>query len=122
MKYILLPVIMIASAAAGYCQDTAVEKDPAYFIALFTTGERWDTTKQAHEQPYFKEHSLHLAELRKAKKIDIGGRYGETGMIILKAKDEAEALSLIANDVAVKNRLCDVRVFPFGPFYAGCVE
>lgn len=121
MKKICLTVLMTAFVIFAFSQDTP-QKGYEYFIVLYTVGENWDTTKQAYEQQYFKEHSSHLGELRKLKKVVTGGRYSDTGMIIIKAKDETEATSIITNDISVKNKIFKVEVFSFDPFYEGCIE
>lgn len=122
MRTIFLTVILAVFATTIFSQDTTSKNEYEYFIVLYTIGEKWDTTKQAHEQLYFKEHSAYLAELRKSKKISIGGRYSDKGMILLKAKDEAEAKSLITKDVAMQNKIFKAEIFSFDPFYIGCVE
>jgi len=121
MKSICLIFFMTAFVTVVFSQDTT-KTDYEYFIVLYTVGENWDTTKQAYEQPYFKEHSTHLSELRKAKKIEIGGRYSDSGMILLKAKDETEAKTIIFNDTAIKNKTFKAEIFAFDTFYKGCVE
>lgn len=113
---------MTALVSVGIAQDCPNIKASQYFIVLYTTGDSWDTTKQTSEQTYFKEHSAHLAQLRKEKRIDIGGRYSDTGMLLLKASTLAEAEELITKDVAIKNKLYKAAIFPFSPFYKGCVE
>ncbi|MGZ5244994.1 MAG: YciI family protein [Bacteroidia bacterium] len=89
---------------------------------LYTIGENWDTTKEAYEQNYFKEHSSHLAELRNKGKISIGGRFSDTGMLLLNASDLNEAKNLIEKDIAIQNKLFTVEIFYFDAFYKGCIE
>jgi hypothetical protein len=121
MKTIFLFIIMSTTGIA-WAQEDKSPKNYEYFIVLYTTGENWDKTKPAHEQLYFKEHSSHLSEMRKAKIVDIGGRYSDTGMILLKAKNETEAQFLIINDSSVQNKIFKADIFPFDMFYKGCVE
>lgn len=120
MKAILLAFVIFPGIS--FSQDKYLKDENQYFIVLYTIGERWDTTKQTHEQSYFKEHSTHLSELRKNKTITIGGRYSDTGMIIIQAKDEQEAHNLIAKDYAIENKIFHAEIFPFSPFYKGCIE
>ena len=103
-------------------QNTQNKDENKYFVVLYTIGETCDTTKQTHEQSYFKEHSTHLSELRKNEIITIGGRYSDTGLIIIQAKDEKEVHHLITKDVAIQNKTFRVEIFPFNPFYKGCIE
>lgn len=122
MKIILLTLFVTLFAVSVFSQETTSKDSSEYFVVLYTIGENWDTTKQAHEQNYFKEHSLHLSELRKSKKISIGGRYSDTGMIILKAKDQKEAETIITKDTAIQNKIFTTKIFPFNSFYKGCIE
>jgi hypothetical protein len=103
-------------------QNTQNKDGNKYFVVLYTIGENWDTTKQTHEQLYFKKHSSHLVELRKNEIITIGGRYSDTGLIIIRATNEKEAHHLITKDVAIQNKLFKAEIFPFNPFYKGCIE
>ena len=119
MKTICMTIIMTTSAMVGFSQDTINKNINKYFVVLYTIGENWDTTKQTHEQLYFKEHSSHLSELRKAKTIIIGGRYSDTGMILLKAKDETDAQETITKDISIHNKIFKANFFPFNPFYKG---
>lgn len=122
MKTIFFTIISFFFASTVFSQDNISKDSYEYFIVLYTIGEKWDTTKLAHEQFYFKEHSSHLSELRKSKKISIGGRYSNTGMIILKAKDQADAKTLILKDASIQNKIFKAEIFPFNTFYNGCVE
>jgi len=121
MKQVFL-AMGILTCSHLYAQDTNKQDQFEYFIAIYTIGDNWDTTKQAYEQPYFSEHSTHLAELKKANKISVGARYSDKGMLVLKVKDEAEAKRLVTNDTAIKNKLFKVEVHPLYPFYGGCIE
>jgi uncharacterized protein YciI len=121
MKKQVLSILSLFVVFA-FSQDAANKNDFEYFIVLYTLGENWDALKQTHEQPYFKEHSANLSALRKDKRISIGGRYGKTGMIILKAKDETEATHLISRDPAVENKIFNAEISQLSLFYKGCIE
>lgn len=122
LKLIFLAITSTIFTISAFSQETTGKDSYEYFVVLYTLGENWDTTKQAHEQLYFEEHSLYLSELRKSKKISIGGRYSDTGMIVLKAKDENEAKTIITKDTAIQNKMLKTEIFPFAPFYKGCIE
>lgn len=122
LKIIFLTIISTLFSISAFSQETKNEDNNKSFVVLYTIGENWDTTKPANEQLYFKEHSLHLSELRKNKKISIGGHYSDMGMIIIKAKDENEAKTLIIEDKAIQNKIFKAEIFLFNPFYKGCVE
>ena len=116
--FLLMPFLFINFL---FAQENQEKEDNKYFVVLYTIGENWDTTKQTHEQLYFKEHSNHLSQLRKNKIITIGGRYSNTGLIILLAKDEKEANELVTNDAAIKNKIFRAEIFSFNAFYRGCI-
>ena len=120
MKTLLLAAAIFINVS--YSQENKSKDEHQYFIVLYTIGENWDTTKQTHEQLYFKDHSTHLSELRKNKTIAIGGRYSNTGLIIIQAKDEKEAKDLITNDKAIQNKIFKAEIFSFNAFYKGCIE
>lgn len=101
-------------------QETAPAKQ--YFIAIFSRGPAWDEAKPANEQIGFKEHSDNLRRLRSEKKISIGGRYGEKGMVIVEAQNEGEARSLFASDVMVEKKTFTLELNQFRPFYKGSIE
>lgn len=116
---------MFLTIQTAYSQDSS--DDPGnsgdqYFAMIYTTGANWDHEKQYHEQAYFKEHSDFLSGLRKEGRITLGGRYSDKGFMILKAKNEAEALALIATDESVVNKTFHAEIYLFSVFYKGCVE
>ena len=119
MRICILLLVSILSCFKCLAQDSTKQER---FIVLYTTGENWDTTKQFYEQAYFKEHSAHLSALRKAKRIQLGGRYSNTGMILITAKDETEANELITKDEAIKHKLFNTKIYPFDAFYKGCID
>jgi hypothetical protein len=100
--------------------QTAAAKQ--YFIAIFSKGPAWDEAKQANEQIGFKEHSDNLRRLRSDKRIPIGGRYGDKGMVIVEAKNKDEAQSLFASDVMVAKKTFTLELHAFQPFYKGSLE
>ncbi len=119
-KIFIAAIILLPFIGATQTKEQK-EPDPL-FVALYTIGTKWDTAKDFEEQPFAKEHSAYLAKLRKEKVISLGGRYADTGLIIFKAPDEKKAKELITKDEAVKNSLFKVAIYPFDPFYSGCVK
>jgi len=101
-------------------QDSSAAKK--LFIAIFSLGPVWKTDKPAHEQAYFNEHSENLKKLRAEKKIMLGARYSDKGMIILSAADEKEARAMLENDPMVVNKVFNLELYPFSPFYKGCIQ
>jgi uncharacterized protein YciI len=119
-KILIFTFILLAMQNASSQEIPASEFQ--YFAMIYTPGDSWDYGKQAHEQSFFKEHSQFLSNLRKEGKIVIGGRYSDKGFMILKVKDEEEALALISTDESVKNKTFKAEIFPFMAFYKGCIE
>jgi hypothetical protein len=111
---------VMAQSSTTPSQQTASAKQ--YFIAIFSRGPAWDVAKQANEQIGFKEHSDNLRRLRAEKKISIGGRYGDKGMVIVEAPNEGEAKSLFASDVMVEKKTFILELNQFRPFYKGAIE
>ncbi|MGE0567011.1 MAG: hypothetical protein AB7O73_03600 [Bacteroidia bacterium] len=119
---ILIAFAIFTLPVISFSQDTTDTDNYQYFVVQYTLGENWDTTKQTHEQRFFNDHSTHLSELRKSGKISLGGFYGETGMIIIKVKNEKEAQEIISKDPSVQNKIFNTKIFLFDPFYSGCIE
>ena len=120
MKTILFSLLICISCMA-YSQTEKISTDSLY-IVTYTTGTAWDTAKSPNEQPYFKEHSSNLSNLRKAGTIKFGARYAEKGIIIISASSFAAAKEIIFNDPAVKNNLFSADLQKLSPFYFGCIE
>jgi len=106
ISHVLLTMIFGLTFSAVQPAAPAPQEPAAkqYFIAIFSRGPAWDESKPANEQIGFKEHGENLRRLRTEKRIPIGGRYGEKGMVIVEAKNEDEARSLFASDVMVAEK------------------
>lgn len=118
------PLPATAAASAQSSQPTAEESPQKknLFIAIFSLGPSWQKDKPAHEQAHFAEHSNNLQQLRAEKKILLGARYADKGMIILSAADEPEARAWLEHDPMVVNRVFTLELHPFHPFYYGSIE
>lgn len=121
---VLLIVVLGAYCVMAQSVVTPSQTGPVkqYFIAIFSRGPAWDDAKPANEQLGFKEHSDNLRRLRAEKRISIGGRYGEKGMVIVEAPNEAEAGSLFASDMMVEKKTFILELNQFRPFYKGAIE
>ena len=120
LTIVLCTCLSLAQSAGGLPQETAQTKQ--YFIAIFSRGTAWDDGKPANEQIGFKEHSENLRRLRAEKKISIGGRYADKGMVIVEAKNEDDARTLFAADVMVSKKTFTLELHQFRPFYKGSIE
>jgi hypothetical protein len=85
-------------------------------------GSLWDANKSPNEQQYFKEHSARLGELRNNGVIKFGARFGDTGMIVIKASSLTAAKEIILADIAVTKKLFVAQVEKLSIFYDGCLE
>jgi SnoaL-like domain len=91
------------------------------FAVEFRTGPSWETEKPAQEQKHFADHSANLRKLRGDGRIVVGGRYGDVGLVLLRATSENEARALVA-DAAVRDGVFVVAVSPWRTFMNGSVE
>ncbi|MCD6065947.1 MAG: hypothetical protein K0S33_773 [Bacteroidetes bacterium] len=107
MKKIIC-VLLLLIVCKSHAQKA---EERSYFVVLYTISAGWDTTKQFHEQVFAAEHSDYLSKLRKEKTIVMGARYSDTGMIIIKAKNETEAREITGKDPAIQNNLFKTQVF-----------
>jgi hypothetical protein len=90
-------------------------------IVHFTTGPAWVEGKPFGAQLHARDHSANLQRLRGDQSILIGARYGETGMIILRAESEEGARAEIDQDPAVSSGIFKYTLAELRPFYTGCV-
>ena len=124
LRVLLIVMLGACCAMAQSSTPPPQQTTPArqYFIAIFSRGPAWDNAKPANEQIGFKEHSENLRRLRSEKKISIGGRYGDKGMVIVETQNESEARSLFASDVMVEKKTFTLELNQFRPFYKGSIE
>lgn len=120
MKTLLLVSLILVCL----CSASAQESKPAdsLYIVTYTTGAAWDKTKAPNEQPYFMDHSANLGKLRKEGVITAGARYGEKGIIFIKAPSLLAAKEIVFADQAVVNKLFNADVQKLNVFYDGCIE
>lgn len=120
MKRLLLSVFALCFAGLVTAQET--KPADSLYLVTYTTGSLWDNTKQAVDQPYFKDHSATLSKLRKEGIITAGARYADKGIIFIKAKSTTAARDLILTDPAVVNKLFTADIQKLSVFYEGCLE
>ncbi len=78
-----LAVLALALAAG----TTAAQTPPSpLFVVHFETGPSWNKSLAPPDQPSFREHSFNLNRLRNEGAIVFGARYGDLGMIFVKAE------------------------------------
>jgi uncharacterized protein YciI len=91
------------------------------FAVEFRTGPGWDKAKPPGEQKHFADHSANLRKLRQEGRIVLGARYGEVGLVLLRAADEAEARALLAADPSLAAGVFTAQIHPFSAFMGGTV-
>jgi uncharacterized protein YciI len=91
------------------------------FAVEFRTGPAWEGGKTPQEQKHFADHSANLRKLRSEGRIVLGGRYGDVGLVLLRATSENEARALVA-DPAVAAGVFVTAVAPWRAFMGGSVE
>lgn len=112
MRPLLVCLIAVLFAAVASAQTA-----PTLFVVHFETGPAWNKALAPAEQPGFKEHSANLNRLRKEGLIKFGARYGDFGMIFLKADSRDAAKTIIAADPGVQAGSFIYRIEPLNVFY-----
>ncbi len=101
---------------------SAAADEERLFLVQFTVGEKWVKEKAPQEQAFFAEHSANLKRLRTEGKLLLGGRYSDKGVILVKAASEEAVQKEIQQDPSVAHGTFVAAIYPFAPFYDGCVE
>ncbi len=99
------------------CLPQSAKCQEELFVAHFSTGSTWDSTKSPSEQTGFAEHSANLGRLRAEGIILFGGRYEEFGMIILRASTLESARETIESDPGIESDLFTFTISPLSVFY-----
>jgi uncharacterized protein YciI len=130
MKHLGALLALSVATAAGWAQPSpapaAAASAPAvpalrWFAIELRTGPRWDAAKPPQEQAGFREHSAHLRTLRQQGHIAMGARYGEVGLIVVRAANAVEAKALFDADPTVQQQVFAITVQEMGVFYPGWV-
>lgn len=120
MKH-LRPALLVLLAIFG-CTSLRAQAAPAgekLFVVHFTTGPGWDAAKPPPEQPFFAEHSANLSRLRRDGRLLVGARYGDRGMIILRAADESAVRAELDQDPSLAAGTFTAQIDAFRPFMHG---
>ena len=124
IRVLFLLAMLASSIPAAEAQEAKAPEAKAelpLFIVHFTTGPAWVEGKPFGEQLHARDHSANLQRLRGRGSILIGARYGETGMVILRAESEGQARAEIDQDPAVRSGIFKYTLSELRPFYNGCV-
>lgn len=118
-----MTILLALACAALQSAPAGPPKAPVNdtFAATFRTGPAWDPAKAPPDQAQFAAHSQNLRALRSEGRLLLGGRYGELGLVLMRAANLDEARALVERDPSVKAGTFAVDVQPFYPFMPGCV-
>ena len=111
-------VVTVATSVVGN-EAAAPAPDQKIYAVQFVIGPAWGKETTPSNQVLFKGHSDNMARLRNAGRIISGGLYGDKGIVLLRAADEAGALAEFQADPAVVAKLFTITAAEFKPFYHG---
>jgi uncharacterized protein YciI len=115
--------LLAVSPAMAWGQDASPTPAPAAIFAVtFRTGPGWDKAKAPAEQKSFAEHGRNIRALGEEGRLVLGGRFGEVGLLLVRAADEKEARSLIDRDPSEAAGTFTAEVHRWSTFADGCVE
>lgn len=112
-----LAALALALPAFATAAETAPMTPSPLFVVHFETGPSWNKSLAPSDQPGFREHSANLNRLRKEGTIVFGARYGDLGMIFLKADTLDAAKVLMEADPGVRSGIFSYRIAPLRVFY-----
>lgn len=109
--------------ALAQIQPSAVPPSELPLFAVeITVGSKWDHSKPAHEQQFFRDHSSNLKRLRETGTLIMGARYSDKGLVVLAARDEAHARAMMDDDPSIRAEVFRVQIHPFSVFYSGTLN
>jgi uncharacterized protein YciI len=115
--------LMLIALASGW--PARADQSPAPQLPLFaveiTVGSRWDASKPAQDQAFFREHCANLKRLRDLGSLVMGARYSDKGLVVLAAENEVAARAMMDADPSVAAGTFKYAVHPMNVFYAGTV-
>jgi hypothetical protein len=95
--------------------------DTIYAVTI-RTGPAWDQSKPPNEQLHFRTHSQNLLRLREEGKIVLGGRFGDVGLILVRAANQAEARQLFAADSSLARGVFQAEFTVWRTIFDGAVS
>jgi hypothetical protein len=121
---VLIGVALLAwhSVRAQVQPSPPATTEPSLFAVEITIGPKWDPTKPAQDQHYFREHSSNLKRIRDAGALVMGARYSDKGLLVLAARDESHARSMMEEDPSIRAEVFSYQLHPFSVFYGGTVS
>lgn len=127
MKKLLLVIAFFITIEA-LAQDTTKTKMNAY-LGVLTLPQKYQDEKNwtAADQAIVGEHFQRLIKKKEEGIVVLAGRTelplnnpDMMGLVIFYAKDEKQALRFMMDDPAVKNKIMQAKVFPYGLAISKC--
>ena len=105
--------------SSGTPTPSAAPTPPRLYAVRLSTGPAWDAAKSPNDQTGMKEHSAHIARLRREGTLVLGARFGELGLLVLRVPDEAAVRAQLAPDPTVASGVFKVQIDLYSPFAHG---
>lgn len=114
--------LVIFSAIQSIAQDSTKIK-PKEWLGVLTLSEKYKDEKNwtENDQAIVGEHFQRLIKYKNEGVVILAGRTQTElnnndgmGLVIFYAKDEKEALQFMSDDPAVKNKIMQTKVLPYG--------
>src|SRR5688572_13125398 len=117
----MLIALALATVACA-SQEAAPPPTAKLYAVAVRTGASWDQSKPPASQAHFKEHSANIRRLGTEGKLALGGRFGDTGLLLVRAESETAARALFDADPSIAAGTFRVDVHEWRTFAPGCVE
>lgn len=117
--------LALALTAPAFAQAVAAPASAAasaagqLFAVEIKTGPAWDGSKPPQDQAHFGAHSANLRRLRDQGALVMGARYGDKGLVVLKAASESEAHAMMQADSSMQAGVFAYELHEFRVFYSG---
>jgi uncharacterized protein YciI len=118
MTRVLASLLLAFAAFAAHAQPAEANR---LFAVEVKTGPRWDSAKPPADQPFFREHSANLNQLREAGHILMGARYSDKGFLVFSAASAGAVRALMDQDPSVGHGTFTYEVHDFHVFYPGTI-
>ena len=125
MKKLLL-VVTCFIAVQAFAQDSSKRKA---YLGVLTLSEKYKVEKNwtSADQAIVGEHFQRLIKKKEEGAVVLAGRTELSldnpdmmGLVIFYAKDDKEALQFMMDDPAVKNKIMQAKVHPYGLAISKC--
>ena len=125
---VLLFVLSLFFVTLSFAQDSTKVKLKEW-VGVLTVTEKFADEKNwtAAEQSIVGEHFQRLIKMKEKGIVVLAGRMelpvsdpNMQGLVIFYAKDEKEANEFMMNDPAVKNKIMNAKVVPYGIAVSAC--